>query len=391
MPKDILITGLKNYQVEKLSGYGHTEVYVRYVGEVICPHCSGLKHRKKDSFWRRLHHTSIGPRRTYLIVRSHKFHCLSCKKYFNLRLPGVKPRFRSTELFRREVYLDHHEGKTQKVLSSRLKISTATVERWYRDFIGLENLKRQSSSAPRVLGIDEHFFTRKKGYMTTFADLSKNKVYDITLGRSESSLRGYLRGMKNKENTKVILMDLSETYRSIAKKHFPGAKIVADRFHVVRLINHRFLETWKIFDEIGRKNRGLLSLMRRHEKNLKPEQRVKLQSYFDKNPGLEAVYSFKQSLMEIILTKERNKDSARKVVKQFLWHIEELKNSGFSPLQKLGVTLESWKEEVARMFRFTKTNSITEGLHNKMEMISRRAFGFRNFNNFRLRVRVHCG
>lgn len=43
------------------------------------------------------------------------------------------------------------------------------------------------------------------------------------------------------------------------------------------------------------------------------------------------------------------------------------------------------------MFRFSKTNGITEGLHNKMEMISKRAFGFRNFENYRLRVRVLCG
>jgi len=33
------------------------------------------------------------------------------------------------------------------------------------------------------------------------------------------------------------------------------------------------------------------------------------------------------------------------------------------------------------MWRFTKSNAITEGLHNKMEVISRRAYGFRNFQN----------
>ena len=43
-----------------------------------------------------------------------------------------------------------------------------------------------------------------------------------------------------------------------------------------------------------------------------------------------------------------------------------------------------------RMWRFTKNNGITEGFHTKMEMISRRAFGFRNFDNYRLRVRVMC-
>ena len=48
-------------------------------------------------------------------------------------------------------------------------------------------------------------------------------------------------------------------------------------------------------------------------------------------------------------------------------------------------------QEIVRMWRFTKSNGITEGFHNKMEMISRRAFGFRNFQNYRLRVRTLCG
>jgi transposase len=48
-------------------------------------------------------------------------------------------------------------------------------------------------------------------------------------------------------------------------------------------------------------------------------------------------------------------------------------------------------EPIVAMWRFSKTNGITEGFHNKMEMISRRAYGFRNFENYRLRVLTHCG
>ena len=67
-----------------------------------------------------------------------------------------------------------------------------------------------------------------------------------------------------------------------------------------------------------------------------------------------------------------------------------VKDSMLEPLITLGNTLDSWKDEAARMFRFTKSNGITEGFHNKMEMISRRAYGFRNFENYRLRVRALC-
>jgi len=57
----------------------------------------------------------------------------------------------------------------------------------------------------------------------------------------------------------------------------------------------------------------------------------------------------------------------------------------------LAETLKSWLEPIVRMWRFTKSNGITEGFHNKMEMISRRAFGFRNFENYRMRVLAQCG
>lgn len=59
-----------------------------------------------------------------------------------------------------------------------------------------------------MLGIDEHFFTRKKGYATTFVDLKNHKVFDVVLGRSEVSLRGYLRHLPGREQVRVVVMDL---------------------------------------------------------------------------------------------------------------------------------------------------------------------------------------
>jgi transposase len=118
----------------------------------------------------------------------------------------------------------------------------------------------------------------------------KNRaVYDVVLGRSEASLDSSLHKLEGKEKVRVICMDLSSTYRAVVQKHFPKAKIVADRFHLIRLINPQFLGCWRDLDGVGSKN------------------------------------------------------------------------------------------------------EITEGFHNKMETISRQAYGFRNFENYRLRVKVLCG
>ena len=66
-------------------------------------------------------------------------------------------------------------------------------------------------------------------------------------------------------------------------------------------------------------------------------------------------------------------------------------NRTLRPLVALAQTLKSWIEPIAAMWRFTKNNGITEGFHRKMKLIQRRAYGFRNFNNYRLRVIAQCG
>ena len=231
-------------------------------------------------------------------------------------------------------------------------------------------------AVPIVLGIDEHFFTKKKGYATTFVDLKNHKVFDVVLGRSEKSLRNYLRKLPNKKRVKIVVMDLSSTYRSIVEKYFPNAMIVADRFHVIRLINQHFIKVWGQFDPVGRKSRGLLSLIRRHEENLKSEQKVKLDRYFLDFPHIKTMWEFKQRLTNLMRLKQLAKDTTWLKIHDFLPMIAELKASAIDSFKTLGETLDNWKNEIGRMWRFSRTNSITEGLHNKMEMLSRRAFGW---------------
>jgi transposase len=201
----------------------------------------------------------------------------------------------------------------------------------------------------------------------------------------------YLQALKGKDGVQVVCMDLSSTYRAIVRKHFPKALIVADRFHVIRLLNHHFLNCWRDIDPTGSKNRGLLSLMRRHRRNLSSEQWDKLTAYFVTFPALDPIYRFKQSLCDLLLHKHRTRKQCRRLLPRFLRSVEDLLDAKLVQLVQLGQTLKAWSKEIAAMCRFTRNNGITEGFHNKMEMISRQAFGFRNFENYRLRVKVLCG
>jgi transposase len=373
-----MIIGIPGLEVMRVKSKHRIDVWARpYRRQASCQHCGGAKLRIKATHKRTVKHTRRGNQVMILHLKVPKYHCQSCGRYF-----------RSSDTYQMEVYEAHDGGVTQRKLSRTHQISGATVERWYRAHLGIKRSEMDRRRCPRVLGIDEHFFTRRKGFATTFVDLKNHTVFDVKLGRSEASLRRYLKGLRGRDNVQVMVMDLSETYRSIARKYFPNATIVADRFHVVRLINHHFLRVWQQHDPEGRKNRGLISLMRRHQWHLKDEQHANLMRYLADYPVLQQLYVAKQRLVRLMLLKTLTAKRARAKIPQLFELLGQLRDS---PLRILAKTLTSWLEPIVAMWRFSKSNGITEGFHNKMEMISRRAYGFRNFENYRLRVLTHCG
>lgn len=386
------VIGLPDYEITGIEEIaGEVRLRVRYTGRSRCPHCEGEQLRLKDRRLRRPRHESWGVRHCRLELESRKWLCLGCKRSFWQRFPGILPRLRASEPFRRSVCQKHYDGISRSRLGQRERLSGATVERWFGDYLRRLAAERASPVCPPILGIDEHFFTRKLGYATTFCDLRNHSIYDVVAGRSEPALEAWLEKLQGKQLVKVGCMDLASVYRSLVRKHFPQARIVADRFHVIRIVNHHFLACWKELDPVGAKHRGLLRLMRRHRHNLKPEQHAKLSACLQTNPLLELVYRFKQKLCYLLLEKGRNQSRCRKLAPQLLRMIAQLQDLPLPSMVQLGKTLHAWREEIATMWRFTRNNGITEGFHTKMELLQRQPYGFRNFNNYRLWVKVLCG
>lgn len=137
-------------------------------------------------------------------------------------------------------------------------------------------------------------------------------------------------------------MGLTSHYRALVRKNCPHACIAGDRFHVIRLINQHFFACWRYIDPAGAKHRALVWLMRRCRHKFTAEQQARL----------------------------------------------ALDQAGLPQLVQLGETLYAWREEIAMMWRFTRNHGITEGLHTKMEVLQRQAYGFRNFRNYQMRVKI---
>lgn len=386
-----IVIGLPEYEITDLDvREGKVRIWARHAGLKVCPHCGSGRLRNKGRYERQVRHEDWGLRHCVLHLEAGKWQCRECGRHFRQRFPGILPCQRSSEAFQRMIFRQHLDGINRSRLGQREGIGAATVERYFQ-----RGLKRQfgqwhSVRCPQVLGIDEHFFTRRSGYATTLCDLRNHKVYDVVLGRSELSLQAYFQKLEGKAEVRVVCMDLSSSYRSLVRLHFPNARIVADRFHVIRLINHHFLACWRELDGTGSKNRGLLSLMRRHRHRLRADQQLRLAAYLAEHPLLETVYGFKQRLCHLLLKKHRTRRQCQQLVPRFLRAVYQLRQAGLPQMVQLGNTLSAWSEEIVAMWRFTRNNGITEGFHNKMELINRQAYGFRNFQNYRLRVKVLC-
>lgn len=385
------VLGLPGYQITGIEeSAGEITIAARHAAPQTCPDCHGQQLRLKEKRLRQPRHESWGLRRCRLLLESCKFRCKDCGRTFWQRFPGILPRKRATEPFRRSIFVQHYDGVNRSRLGRRQGIGSATVERWFQDYLQREFAERRGAACPRVLGIDEHFFSRKNGYATTFCDLRGHKIFDVVLGRSEAALEAYLAKLPGKDRVRIVCMDLASVYRALVRKHFPKAKIVADRFHVIRLITHHFLACWREIDPIGSKHRGLLSLMRRHRHNLKPEQNTRLEAYWEQFPVLREIYRFKQRLCYLLLKKHRTRQQCVPLAQRFLKALHQLSQARLPQLVQLGQTLSSWSVEIAMMWRFTRNNGITEGFHTKMEVLQRQAYGFRNFANYRLRVKIMC-
>jgi len=271
------------------------------------------------------------------------------------------------------------------------KLGSATVERIYAEFTSRKARERLSLESPQELGIDEHRVQGKARFATTFCDLKNRRVFDIVPGRSEADLRDFLCRLQGREKVRVVCIDLSSPYRRMIARYFPNARIVADRFHVVRLITHHFTELARSIAPKINNHRGLLAALRKRKDNLTENDLLRLQNLFTSFPALQPLYEKMHLLRQLMNIKHRTMRQCRPLAKALLALIQELKESSFAPLLTLADTLHSWIEPLAAMWRFTKNNSITEGFHRKMKLIQRRAYGFKNFHNYRLRVIAQCG
>lgn len=137
MPKYNLILNLPGFSIVKVSGYQPLILDLTYNRLPRCAHC------------------------TSKAVRAYKLYCNTCNRYGNQQFPGINKHQRSTWRLQAAVFHEHTHGISQKELANRFNKGKATIERWYHRHYQEQAREIMNTPCPVVLGIDEHFFSRK--------------------------------------------------------------------------------------------------------------------------------------------------------------------------------------------------------------------------------------
>ena len=384
--------GLKGYRVIRSQSKPALRAVVEPEQDPsCCRHCGGSRLHSKGRYERRVKHLQSFGAPVELVVECRRFQCLECRRSFVQPLPGIQPGRHSSEPLREHIFHRHEEGTCVSHLALLMEMGQATIERIYHQFTVRKARERKDWQCPAVLGIDEHTLHKGCRFATTLCDLRNHCVFDVVEGKSPRELEAFFASLQGRERVRVICIDMSNSYRSLIRRYFPNARIVADRFHVIRIVQHHFLALMRSIAPALKNHRGSLAALRKRPDRLTPTQRQRRDELFTRYPAFAPLYEQMQALCDLLRNKHCKKSECRPLAEQLLYTIEQLRKSGFAALATLAHTLASWSEEIACMWRFTRNNGITEGFHRKMKLIQRRAYGFRNFNNYRLRVIAQCG
>ena len=171
---------------------------------------------------------------TRILLKKRRFKCYQCSKMMVAETSLVKKNHQIPRIINQKIAQKLIEKTSMTGIAHQLSISTSTVIRKLNDF----RFKHDFSHLPEIMSWDEYAFT--KGKMSFIAqDFKKLDIITVLEGRTQAVIRNhflrYDRAVRCQ--VKIITMDMFSPYYDIAKKLFPNAKIVLDRFHIVQYLS----------------------------------------------------------------------------------------------------------------------------------------------------------
>jgi len=208
-------------------------------------------------------------------------------------------------------------------------------------------------------------------------DLESGKAVAVVPGGRQADVERMLERHASRESARAVVIDLSEAYRQALELVVPEAAIVADKFHVLALAGRALHE---VSGETRRPG-NLAWLLQRGAEKLKQAERARLLQALSADPRLARAWGLKEALREVYRKKGRGKAAGALAN----W-MEEAQKSDLRPFQRTAATLRRWQQEVLNYWRYPITNALVEGKHNRIKVLKRRGYGYRNNRSFLLRI-----
>ena len=412
-PTEILaaLVGLKDVQVLHYERRGsHVELMIEQVnGVVVCPNCGQRAQIKERPV---VHYVDLPVYGTPMSLawKKHRMRCA------NPRCPKKSWVLQDHRIAAKKCLLTTRAAKwaTVQVGGGRtvLEVADELACDWHtvNDAVhtygaALLDADRKRMNRTSAIGLDETSFVRvgtraHTAYATTVADVEHHQIIDILPSRTFTDVAAWLDKQPAgwKERIDYGALDMSSAYAAVYSVVLPKATQVVDRFHVISLAN-RCLDAVRRrvqSEQTGHRGRRDDPLYRarrvllRAEETLDQKASERLRSLLELgDPGAEVAiaYRIKERVRDFYRT--RDPTEAQQMLEELQRHC--LKKAMPPEVQRLGRTLHHWSDKILNYHMARVSNGPTEALNNLIKRIKRIGFGFRNFENYRIRALLYAG
>lgn len=245
--------------------------------------------------------------------------------------------------------------------------------------------------APRVIGVDEIAIRKGHDYRIIVSDLERERpIWVGGFGRGEEDLDIFFDelGVQKAKRIKLAAMDMWKPFRKSVKKHVPAARIIYDKFHIMRHLSDaldkvRRSEYYRLTGKDRAFIKGQRYTLLSHKENLDLEGREALKKLLSANKRLNAAYLLKESFGQ--LWDYETEGWARRFFER--WR-DALKWQRLGPYEDFAEMIERHWDGIASYCHPENKCSLgmVEGLNNKIKVLMRRAYGYRDEKYLKLKI-----
>lgn len=367
--------GTITFQVECVSGTAN------------CPNCGSKCASIHSRTEKKVKDLPILKRKCYIKFSHRRFHCPKCNQTFTERLQWVDQYEHYTSRYAdwvAEAGKELDVKKAAKLTGESYKVVERIV--YYRS---KELELPLYEEFPERFGIDEFSYKRGKKDYGVVIGSAEGKAHHVLPSRKEESLRNFFSRITRSAREKVVsvTMDMFTTFINLVEEFFPNARIVNDRFHVMKLTNKvvdkvRKSVQKKLSEQERKELKGLRFVLLKNREDLKEEEEFLLRKAFSHSEKIRKVYLRKEEFRNIF---EKNTDR-RKAEQQLSGWMVKASKVKYRSMTTFLKTLEKRKDYVLNYFISRESNGFMEGIMNKVKTVLRQHYGFTNFGHLATKV-----